>query len=478
GSTLGSATQILSNDIPLKLGAWYHLINSNYKTFKGQIDEVKISNTSRSAAWIAAEYKSDINQFINYSGASVIPAGQSLNLSNTIGSGENGKSRLFGTISTGKDGFVMTSVECSPNGAGYGRAVATDGAFDSMNEEFYYDFLSTDGGWTGDGYTIVCRALRGDGVILTNYLYFTPFTQHTPDVNATVYDNTPSFSFSVVKQANVLRNALTKYQIQVKRTKGGVWINHIDNIPVNQDNGFFENDNLRMTVTDNASTLQVESKMNELSGAYIWRVVAVDKAGHTIESATRHITVQSGAIITEGFPLAILNISGLGNPNISSINPTEIKEKYTTYSTDPVFYGIANVGAKITLYLTDEACETKTPGSADCYKIYTTNANAESRFGINIPKGDLSFGNTYTTIISAELENRYTELPPFNLLVGGNNFLPVKQYITPSPTKVAPKKQVKAPQTESSIVQTTPQSKPSASLLTRITDFFNLNNLL
>ncbi len=379
----------------------------------GYIDEVRMSNISRSAAWVAAEYKNGIDEFINYLGQNETPTGRTISSNNSITSGDNGKVRFNGNLNTDKSDFIIGGIECSPNGAGYGGATATDGSFDEQSEDFYYDFLVTDNSWTGEGYTVVCRATRSGGVVKENLVYFTPFNLNSPADNETTNDNHPTFSFSVIKQHGVLKNALQKYQIQIRRKTGGSWNTYIDNIPVDKDDGTVETDDMKMTVSDTSSTIQVQSKKSSLSGTYIWRAVAVDKSGHNLESGTRNVWVKSTEAIDPTFPLAILNISGLGDPNISSYNPTDIQDSYTTYSTHPIFYGIAFVNSKVVLELTDTTCVEK--NEPDCVKTYDTTTNADSRFGINVPTQTLISGRIYTTRLSASLESNYTELPSFEL---------------------------------------------------------------
>ncbi|MBI2315411.1 hypothetical protein HYU93_05160 [Candidatus Daviesbacteria bacterium] len=104
--------------------------------------------------------------------------------------------------------------------------------------------------------------------------------------------------------------------------------------------------------------------------------------------------------------------SGLGNPFLNSYNLSNVKSTYYTSSDNPIFYGIAWTNSKVTLKLTDQSCKT------DCTKTYSTTANAESRYGINVPKGELSYGKKYIANLSVALEDKYNELPQFTLSIG------------------------------------------------------------
>jgi hypothetical protein len=270
--------------------------------------------------------------------------------------------------------------------------------------------------------------------------YFSPFDLHNPADNLTLTNSHPTFEFSVNKQRSNLRDNLSKYQIRVRR--GGNdstanWETLIDDIPIdfrsvknNSDNlqrggygdldtnnGIYETDKFHASYSDESSRIRVYSKVNLMSGKYQWKVVAIDKSGHEQEAGTRNIHVNSTSmgIMTSNFPLAVLNISGLGNPGLNTYNLTGLKNTYRTFSINPVFYGIAWTNSKVTLKLTDESCTT------DCTKTYPTVANPDSRFGINVPKGDLTYGKKYTANLSVTFEDKYNELPQFTLAIFSHN---------------------------------------------------------
>ena len=263
--------------------------------------------------------------------------------------------------------------------------------------------------------------------------YFSPFDLNEPLDNAITSASNPTFDFSVIKQINTLKDNLSKYQIQARlggNDSTAPWQTIIDDIPIE---GNVDNDNFKASYTDDSSRIKVYSKKNQLFGSIQWKAVAVDKTGHTQDSNTRSLKINTKTnISTSNFPLAILNISGLGNPYISTTNLSAIKDTYYLGSINPIFYGIAFTNAKVTLSLTDQSCDSTK--SADCTKTYSTITNPESRYGINIPKGDLKWGKKYTTNMSVALNQDYNELPAFTLSTSG--FTP-KIVSNPTPTTQA-----------------------------------------
>src|SRR5690606_11404227 len=63
GSGTGSNTTVSANNRTLKIGAWYHLDNPAYKTFSGQIDEVKIYNYALTLEQIKLDYNGGAVRF-------------------------------------------------------------------------------------------------------------------------------------------------------------------------------------------------------------------------------------------------------------------------------------------------------------------------------------------------------------------------------------------------------------------------------
>ncbi len=397
------------------------------------MDEVRVSNTVRSANWIAAEYKNGIDTFSSY-GNEQSGTGPTLTLNNSTGVGNAGKTRITGKMNSGNSSFNVTNVECAVNGDGFASATPTDGSFNSSNEDFYCDFFQNDNSWSGSGFSVRARGYLGGGPIVDNVMYFTPLTLTQPSSTTSIpiptVTSSPTVSFSVINQPKVLTDNISKYQIQAKwgdNNSKAPWLTVLDNIPVSgilDTNGQLSvtTDQFKATYSNvdggpgsnikNDTSISVNPKIPILTGnssnIYTLRIIAQDKSGHGLESNTTTVKATPSVLplkaITPGFPLAILNISGYGNPRLSSLDlPTSIPT-YNLSSSNPIFYGIAFASANISLQLT-EGVNTKT---------YTTIANNQSRFGINIPKGDLISGKTYSAILSATLNSQYTQLA-FNI---------------------------------------------------------------
>ena len=371
-----------------------------------------------------------------------------LTLNNSPEGRENNQLRLKGTATVDSP-YTVKNVEFSVNGGSFSGATATDGGFDETSEEYYFDFTPTSNqpkdsnGNLIDGYTVRVKSTNNNTDVTDRLFYFSPFDLQIPVDNTTLTTSYPSFEFSVNKQQLNLQDALSKYQVQVR--KGGSdstanWETLIDEIPVDfrsvknertnkqwevwghldTNNGVYETDKFYATYSDESSRVKVYSKTNSMSGTYQWKIVAVDKSGHNQETGARNLFVSTTATTTTNyFPLAVLNISGLGNPYLNSYNLSNIKSTYYASSSNPIFYGIAWTNSKVTLKLTDQNCPSTSSGSTNCTKTYSTTANAESRYGINVPKGDLSYGKKYTTNLSVSLEDKYNELPQFTLSIGG-----------------------------------------------------------
>jgi hypothetical protein len=143
-------------------------------------------------------------------------------------------------------------------------------------------------------------------------------------------------------------------------------------------------------------------------------VVAVDKTGHTQNSdeGRTYINGSTTGVVSD-MPPAVLNITGVGNPLLNIYNLAGAKSNYNIYITSPTFFGIAWTGAEVKLRLTRNNC------NQDCSREYMTSGNDESRFGINVPPGDLVNGASYQAVISSSLDIKYSELPAFMIKIGG-----------------------------------------------------------
>jgi len=362
-----------------------------------------------------------------------------MTLNNSPEGRDNGLLRLRGTVSIPSTSlYTISTVQYTVNGVA-GGATATDGSFNSKSEDFYFDFnpktnqQRDSSGNLIEGYTVVVKSMNTNLDETDHLFYFSPFNLNEPLDNAITSSLYPTFDFSVIKQINTLKDNLSKYQIQARlggNDSTAPWQTIIDDIPIE---GNVDNDNFKASYTDDSSRIKVYSKKNQLFGSIQWKAVAVDKTGHTQDSNTRSLKINTKTnISTSNFPLAILNISGLGNPYISTTNLSAIKDTYYLGSINPIFYGIAFTNAKVTLSLTDQSCDSTK--SADCTKTYSTITNPESRYGINIPKGDLKWGKKYTTNMSVALNQDYNELPAFTLSTSG--FTP-KIVSNPTPTTQA-----------------------------------------
>ncbi len=415
---------------------------------------VPITGASPTTGYISAtatNVNSSTSEFSANSTLYVTGNTPSLSISNSTSSGNDGRTRFNGTATTGE--YTISDVQYSVNGGGWQGATATDGSYNSNREDFYFDFLASDNNYTGDGYTIKVRTKNPNDLWTNNAFYFSPFQLDSPGNNEFTTNELPSFSFKINKgRYQDLKDNLSKFQVMINKDNTG-WQTYIDNIPVSYEsiknngdnkqsassntegNGTYENKKVWVNYSDNNSSIKVYSKAvdtdgNESdayfgnrgyklpAGSYQWKVVALDRAGHSQETETRTLRINVRQVISSPntfFPLAVLNISGLGNPDMSTSNLMAMKESYSVNSRSPIFYGIANVGSKVTLELTDITCQEK--GEADCINTYETITNPDSRFGINVPTQTLISGRDYTTRLFVRLENDYNELPTFDLNV-------------------------------------------------------------
>ncbi len=354
---------------------------------------------------------------------------------------EDDQVRLYGNATVDSP-YKLKNVEFSLNGSSFNGAIATDGTFDETSEEYYFDFRPTSNqlkdryGSLIDGYTIHVKSTNNNADFADMLFYFKPFDLHSPSDNETSATAYPTFEFSVSKQRENIRDNLSRYQIKVRKGGGdsaASWDTLIDDIPVDfrsvknsvdnmrsnvyghldTDNGVYETDKLYAIYSEESSRIRVYSKLNPLVGTYQWRAVAVDKAGHNQETDIRNLFVRaiSKVSASNDFPLAVLHISGVGNPHLNTYDLSGVESTYHTSSSNPVFYGIAWSNSEVTLKLTEQDCRD------NCTKTYSTIANAESRYGINVPKEDVNYGKIYSAKLSVALEDKYNELPQFFLSI-------------------------------------------------------------
>ncbi len=388
-----------------------------------------------------------------------ITSNPSMSLGNNISSSPNGNNKLRFTGSASVDSpYTVKSVQYQINGGGWNNATLTNS--NAQTTSFYFDFSPTDNNYSGDGYTIQVQTTSNNQDVKSNGFYFTPFNLNSPGNNAYTTSTTPTFSFSINQgRFTDLSSNLDHFQVQVQKINdvngnhlSSSWQTYIDNIPVSFQNNKNNSQNLQQnssntyettkflaTYSSDNSNISVYAKPIDStgnttgntsfdqggtvlsSGTYQWQVVAIDKSGHQQTTGSNTLRVNSLITNTTGatihFPLSILYLSTLGNVNLSTDYSQGIKSTYTIYNTAPTFYGIAYAGATVTLTLTDSVCVTSSSSTTLCTKTYTTTANPDSRFGINIPTGDLNRNKTYTVNMNVTQNGNYNELPEFSLKV-------------------------------------------------------------
>jgi len=346
--------------------------------------------------------------------------------------------------------YTVASVEYALNGASYSQAAATDGSFDTNQEDYQLEFdpnsnsVTDTSGQKLEGYTLRIRSTNSNGDTKDHFFYFAPFTLLQPEADSRITTKQPDFEFSVNRQQDQIKDNLSFYQIQIRpitNNSPGDWQVHIDNIPVNfhqakdrsenlqhdhyssEDitDGVFETNDFYATYTDLSSHIKVHSKTSSLEGTYDWRAIAVTVSGQNLEAGSRRFTTNSSPdtffSTDPDFPLAVINITGLGDPKINSYSLEHLKSSYTTWSTNPTFFGISWDQSQVTLKLTLSDCQDPS-SNPDCIKNYTTTTGPDSRFGINIPTNDLIWGKTYQVNLAVSLNEKYTQLPQFDLHIG------------------------------------------------------------
>ncbi|HSW89389.1 MAG TPA: hypothetical protein VLH19_00785 [Patescibacteria group bacterium] len=330
--------------------------------------------------------------------------------------------RQFGTA-VSDPLYVIHSVEYSVNGGSFSSAVPTDGVFDGTREDFHLDF---DPGTTSP-YTLRLRSFNNNVDVTDHLFYFSPFDLLTPVQNGVVSTATPTFTFSVNKQREALRDNLVKYQLLVKKDNLS-WQTIIENLPVDfathkgdtdnlqastytglsTNNGTYETRDFKAVYTNDSSTVAVTSKNTPLSGTYTWKIQAVDPAGHIQSTEERRIHVQAPGLFSTSIPLTLSNISGVGNPHLSSFIPFTMQNSFLTSNTHPTFTGITYTGSTVALEITNTI--------TNITKTYTSIAS-NSRFSITVPKGDLLRGINYQAVLSSTLGDKYAQVPMFMIRV-------------------------------------------------------------
>ncbi len=173
----------------------------------------------------------------------------------------------------------------------------------------------------------------------------------------------------------------------------------------------FENQELKVTVTDN--DLNIQRKDKSLWGNYCWWVVTKDMAGNTTASEKQflHIGTTASNFSKTFFPLTLETKPSTINNNANNKQPFS-------------FWGIAPYGTKVRLTIkkyfnttinNNEALKQLNNDNIIFDSI--TTANPDSIWGINIPSGLLKPGAYTVQISSANPAGDYQQLKPFNLVL-------------------------------------------------------------
>ncbi len=230
-------------------------------------------------------------------------------------------------------------------------------------------------------------------------------------------DQLPTFQFT---QAQDNTYGINKYQILIKDREGYQKV-YIDNILPANNTDIFEDDTKFVKYDTTKKVISVRSKKStdKLSEAeYKWHVRAINKIDTALDSKDYILRVKTNRAIFSktsiAFPLAVLQIGNLNTLNINSYAPNFLIPSLTINTPRPTFYGIANVGAHIKLTLIKH--NTTPQGSWNDTYNYTTDTNADSRYGINVSQV-LANGNYTVSISATNDQGDYIELPHFNLKV-------------------------------------------------------------
>ncbi|MFH1959365.1 MAG: FG-GAP-like repeat-containing protein [Patescibacteria group bacterium] len=231
--------------------------------------------------------------------------------------------------------------------------------------------------------------------------------------NVYTKDTLPTFTFS---KSSDTTSGLTRYEIIID---GKTYIANIDpNKPSDKD--YREDDDKYIKYDgDNISVRAKKDSDKLVSGkAYRWKVRAVDSADNSTDTAEKILRINTYQANFSGtfFPISLLTIGGK-NTSITSIHPDQVPSNFSTFSTTPTLYGIAPVGTKVTLKIEKE---NDNKSGRDLVFSKTSTADDSSRFGINVT--DKLVKQEYFINLSAvNPQGDYTEIPEFQLVVGGSS---------------------------------------------------------
>ncbi|MBI3397588.1 hypothetical protein HY045_03875, partial [Candidatus Woesebacteria bacterium] len=230
---------------------------------------------------------------------------------NSIGDGLNGKARVNGHISIGSgSSYTLSSMQAYVNGGGSQSVTPTDGSFNSKDEDWYFDYDKGNylNNFNSGDYTIQFEATNSNFDKTANLLFFTPFDALTPskfyEWRTNKLGDYPTFNFSVLKNDKsrlILNSNLAKYQIYIRKYESGFWSLYIDDIPIDPSpstnldtpkyqssifTAYYYKERSQISVTagkpQNGEDKSFDKGGKLLpAGTYDWKVVAVDKSGHT-----------------------------------------------------------------------------------------------------------------------------------------------------------------------------------------------------
>lgn len=354
----------------------------------------------------------------------------------------NGSLLKMSGMATVEAPYTLRSVEFAVNQSGFSGARLEP---TTNPEETKYSFEYDPGtnqprdisGVPIPGHTLRIKAINSNTDVVDSVFYFTPFDSIAPSEGTESRESKPSFSFEVNAHKQAMAENLSHYQIQVKpggKSSDAAWQTYIDQIAIDfhtvkslssnlqrdvyahlsTNTGVYETDQVKVEYDEDSTKITATSKTQSLAGVYAWRAVAIDKAGSSQYSQELEFVVVGAEVTTNAtdFPLAILSITGVGDPLLNSYDLSRAKTTYQTRFQNPQFYGIAWSDSRVELLFTEKGCET------ECQLRLETRANLESRFGINLESEQFKAGATYTISARVEKDGKYTQLPAFELKLG------------------------------------------------------------
>lgn len=383
-----------------------------------------------------------------------------IGLPRTITGQPDGKLRFQGSAVTDIINQTIKQVEYSINGSTWSGGFATDGKFESAQEDYYFDFdpmvnMMAD----NQGFTVKVRATHNNDSDTSNRtLYFEPFLPLAPTNNTFTLNKLPTFSFMIhsVRYQDLKEN-LNRFRIALS-TDGVSWKPYVENIPVDYESVRLHPNNLRPNYTstmsgtfeDSFKTIEYSQENSVITvtpkgvdwegkpsdkdtnnggtilanNFYFWRVEAIDNAGQIqyTEPRSLKIGVYQRMTTRKWFPLTLATINSQPVVDVSQSND-QIYDSTTRW---PWFSGIATVGSTVELLLKKSECS-KDPQSAYyqepvlnskgyCTRKYQTITKPNSTY--TIPVSWELIPDSYEAYLSVtDADGNYNELPPFTLVI-------------------------------------------------------------